>query len=376
MNTPLKFPFYAKAALILLGLFIFIYILSTLQGIILPIVYAGIIAISISPAVNYLVRKKINHAIAIALVLTTAILIISGFIALLSSQASLLSEAYPQLVLKFQNLFDQSVKWCSGYFNISIPKINAWIASTKADLVENSGTVIGVTLTTMGGVLSVAFLIPVYIFMILLYQSHLVAFVYKLFGVDFEDKVRDMIVETKVIIQSYLIGLSAEFAIVATLNSICLMILGINYAILLGIIGALLNIIPYIGGIVTIFLYMIIALLTKSPIYALYMFGLYTLIQLIDNNYIVPKIIGSKVKLNALVSLIAVILGAALWGVPGMFLSIPMTAFIKLICENVESLKPWGFLLGDTTPPLIKFTLNFEDFSKKLPHIMPPFIRK
>lgn len=376
MNTPFKFPFYAKAALILLGLSIFIYILSILQGIILPIVYAGIIAISISPAVNYLVRKKINHAIAIALVLTIAILIISGFIALLSSQASLLSEAYPQLVLKFQNLFDQSIKWCSGYFNISIQKINTWIASTRADLVKNSGTVIGVTLTTMGGVLSVAFLIPVYIFMILLYQSHLVAFIYKLFGADYEDKVKEMIGETKVIIQSYLIGLSAEFAIVATLNSICLMILGINYAILLGIIGALLNIIPYIGGIVTIFLYMIIALLTKSPIYALYMFGLYTLIQLIDNNYIVPKIIGSKVKLNALVSLIAVILGAALWGVPGMFLSIPMTAFIKLICENVESLKPWGFLLGDTTPPLIKFTLNFEDFSKKLPHIMPPFIRK
>ncbi len=376
MNTPLKFPFYAKASLLLIGLCVFIFILSIMQGIILPIVYAGIIAISISPVVNFLVRKKINHAIAIALVLTSAIFIVSGFVALLSSQASLLSDAYPQLVAKFEALFDQSIKWCSGYFNISVQKINAWIANTRADLVKNSGTMIGMTLTTMGGVLSVAFLIPVYIFMILLYQSHLVAFIYKLFGAEYEDKVSEMIVETKTIIQSYLVGLSAEFAIVATLNSICLMILGINYAILLGIIGALLNIIPYVGGIVTIFLYMIIALLTKSPIYALYMFGLYTLIQLIDNNYIVPKIIGSKVKLNALVSLIAVILGAALWGVPGMFLSIPMTAFVKLVCENVESLKPWGFLLGDTTPPLIKFKLNFEDFSKKLPHIMPPFIRK
>jgi predicted PurR-regulated permease PerM len=88
----------------------------------------------------------------------------------------------------------------------------------------------------------------------------------------------------------------------------------------------------------------------------------YYFIQLIDNNYIVPIIVASKVKINALFSIIVVIAGNALWGIPGMFLSIPLLAIIKLICDHIEPLKPWGFLLGDTMPPIIKIK---PIFSKK-----------
>ena len=376
MDKSTNLPFYAKTSLLLIGLYVFISILYVLQGIILPIIYATIFAVSISPAVDFLVKKKVNHALAIGSVLLVAILLMSGLIGLLSAQASLLSKAYPLLIVKFQTLTDQTIAWFSSCFNVSVSKINAWMADTRSDFMNNSFSAIGVTLTTVSGVLSIAFLIPVYIFMILLYQTHLIEFIRQLFDGDKDDRVGEILTETKSIVQSYLVGLFTEFAIVAALNSLCLMILGIDYAILFGIIGALLNVIPYIGGIITIFLFMLIAFVTKSPIYAIYVFGLYTLIQLIDNNYIVPKIIGSKVKINALICLIAVILGGALWGVPGMFLSIPLTAIIKLIFDRIESLKPWGFLLGDTSPPLVRFTINFEEFSRNMPHIMPPFRRK
>jgi predicted PurR-regulated permease PerM len=155
-------------------------------------------------------------------------------------------------------------------------------------------------------------------------------------------------VETKAIIQSYLSGLFIEFVLVAVLNAAGLLLLGINYAILLGIIGALLNVIPYIGGIVAVALIMAVALVTKSGLYAVYALAVILFIQFIDNNYIIPKIIGSKVKLNSLICLVAVLLGDALWGIPGMFLSIPLTAIVKLIFDRIESLKPWGYLLGDT----------------------------
>ena len=369
----MKFPIYAKVSLLVIGLYAFISMLYIAQGIILPLIYATILAISISPAVNFLVKNKMNRALSITVVLTIVFLLASALIVLLSSQAALLSQAYPQLVDKFQTMFNESISWAAGYFNISVTKINEWIANGSEDLLDNSGSAIGSTLTTMGGFLSVAFLTPVYIFMLLLYQSHLVAFTHRIFGDNNDNKVSDILIKTKTIVQSYLVGLFLEFAIIGTLNSICLLILGIKYAILFGLLGALLNVIPYIGGIIAVGLFMIIALLTKSPIYAFYVLVLYSVIQFTDNHYIVPKIIGSKVKLNALICLIAVISGAALWGVPGMFLSIPLTAIIKLIFDNIDSLKPWGFLLGDTTPPLIKFNLNFKDFSEKLPRIMPPF---
>jgi predicted PurR-regulated permease PerM len=96
---------------------------------------------------------------------------------------------------------------------------------------------------------------------------------------------------------------------------------------------------------------MMVGLVTKSSgWFVLYILGIHLFIQLIDNNYIVPKIVASKVKINALFSIIVVLVGNALWGIPGMFLSIPLLAIVKVIFDHIESLKPWGFLLGDTMP--------------------------
>ena len=365
INTLIRLPFYAKTSLFLIGLYIFTSILSIAQDIILPLIYATIIAISISPGVNFLVRKKINRTLAIFVVLIVALLFIVALILLIVTQASLMGQAWPQLLDKFESLLNEGIAWASGSFDISIQQINARIAKFKAELLNNSSAAIGITLTTMSGVLASIFLTPVYIFMILYYQPHLIEFTHRLFGVDNDNKVREILSETKGIIQGYLVGLFAEFAIIAVLNIIGLWVLRLEYAILLGILGALLNVIPYLGGLIAMALFAAIALVTKSPVYVLYVIALYTLIQLIDNNYIVPKIVGSKVKLNALISIIVVIAGAALWGIPGMFLSIPLTAIVKLILDRIEPWKPWGFLLGDTMPPLVKLDLKFKKKTTK-----------
>jgi predicted PurR-regulated permease PerM len=163
--------------------------------------------------------------------------------------------------------------------------------------------------------------------------------------------VNEIVTQTKTLIQVYLKGLVVEGIMVGILNSVALLILGIDYAILLGILGALLNVIPYIGGIVAVALPMMIALATKSsPWFAVYVLIAHYIVQLIDNNLIVPYIVASKVRINALFSIIVIIAGNALWGIHGMFLAIPLLAVIKLIFDHIEPLKPWGFLLGVTVP--------------------------
>jgi len=199
----------------------------------------------------------------------------------------------------------------------------------------------------------------VYIFLILFYQPLLLDFIYKVFSSDKQSQVAEIVTQTKGVIQRYLIGLFIEMVLVAILNSIGLLILGIEYAFLIGILGALLNLIPYIGGVIAVAIPIMIALVTKeSPLFALYVTAIYIFIQLIDNNYIVPKIVASKVRINALVSIVAVLVGGALWGVAGMFLSIPLVAIVKVICDRIESLKPFGFLLGDTMPEIIIFKIK------------------
>jgi predicted PurR-regulated permease PerM len=365
----LKWPFYAKATLIITGLFALLTILYIGRGIIVPFIFAVIIAILLSPVVNFFVRIKINRLIAIAITLVLSLLTIAALGVLMFSQIGRFSESLPVLADKLTEALNQSINWASGYFDISTQKINTWLDSTKGELIESSGTAIGKTILSLGSLLVVIFLVPVYIFMILYYQPLLLDFIHKLFGMDHQSKVSEMILQTKTVVQSYLTGLVIETLIVAVLNITGLLILGIEYAILLGILGALLNLIPYIGGLVGVALPMMVALATKPSAWsAMYVLIIYYIIQLIDNNYIVPIIVSSKVKINALFSIIAVIAGNALWGIPGMFLSIPLLAIIKLVCDNIEPLKPYGFLLGDTMPssPLLKI----EPIIKKIKRII------
>jgi len=355
IDHELTLPFYAKTTIFLVGLFALIAMMYIGQSIIVPLVFAIIIAIVLHPVVNFFVRIHINRVVAISIALLITILLIAALATLLYSQASKFSESWPLLVEKFTKAFNQSIAWSSGYFDISPRKIHAWVTDTKSDFFNNSSSVIGQTLMSVGNTLVLLFLIPVYIFLILFYEPLLIDFIEKLFGEKNKSQVSEIVTKTKTVIQRYLVGLVIEAAIIAVMEIAALLILGIEYAILLGIIGALLNVIPYIGGLVAVALPMLIALATKdSAWYAVYVLIIYYIIQLIDNNYIVPKIVASKVKINALFSIVVVIAGNALWGVPGMFLSIPLLAIVKLIFDNVEPLKPWGFLLGDTMPSILK----------------------
>jgi predicted PurR-regulated permease PerM len=330
-------------------------ILYIAKGIIVPIVFSIIIAIVLHPVVNFLVRKRINRVVAIAITLFLTFIVIAAISMLIISQISRFSETWPMLVDKFTVLLNQSINDISGYLDINPKSIYEWIKKAESEVINSSTAAIGQTLVIIGGLVAVLLLVPTYVFLILYYQPLLIDFIHRLFGTSLQSKVTEIVTQTKTVIQQYLVGLFIEAIIVATLDTTALLILGIDYAILLGIIAALLNVIPYIGGLVAVALPMMVAVATKTTAwYALYVLGLYYIIQLFDNNFIVPYIVASKVKINALFSIIVVLVGNAIWGIPGMFISIPLLAIVKLILDRIDPLKPWGFLLGDTMPPLIQ----------------------
>ena len=351
MTPPLKYPFYIKAPLILVGIYTFISMLYIGQSIIVPFIYSILIAIVLRPLVNFLVRKKLPRILAIAITMLLAFTVIFSIGALLVSQASMFRDALPKLIDRLHDLYSQVLNALSNNYNISNKQTTEWVAKAKTEVSANGGNILGRTINTMGNLIMVMFLMPVYIFMLLFYQPHIVLFIHKAFGTDNDTKVSEILGETKTIVKSYLMGMLLEATIVAALYSAGLLLLGVPYAILLGILGAFLNLIPYIGSIVAGVLSMTISLLTQSnPSYSLLVLGLYILIQFIDNNYIIPYLVGSKVQINALISMLAIIGVASLWGIAGMFLAIPLTAILKLIFDRIRPLNPWGFLIGDPAP--------------------------
>ena len=240
-------------------------------------------------------------------------------------------------------------EWLQSNFGFSDQKLQGWVSEAG----NRASMLLGGTLAAVSGLLVVATLIPVYIFLLFLYQRRLVDFLTQVFSGHRQDSgVAEVLRESKATIQSYMVGLLIEASIVATLNTTGLLIIGVPYALLLGVIGALLNFIPYIGGLIAIALPMLMAFVTMPSYgYALAVVAVYITIQFVDNHFLIPRIVASKVKVNALVAIVGVLVGNAIGGVAGMFLALPVIAILKIVFDRIQPLKPWGMVLGDEETP-------------------------
>lgn len=348
MSAKHTYPFYIKAPMVIIGIYLFFYILFLLQDIIVPFAFAGLIAVLLNPIYNRLQKWKVNKIVAILLTILVALIVLGCVLLFLSSQIAQFGEMIPQLKAKSMSMLHELQAWLSSRFGISTEKQMSMVN----EAMNSSKAYVGATINTVVGMVGVFVLIPLYIFLLLFYKPLILNFFYEVFDEDKSGQVEEILQETKSAVQSYIVGLMIETSIIAVLNSVALLILGVKYAILLGVIGAILNLIPYIGGVVAILLPVLMSFVTKDDglTTPLLITGAYLLIQFIDNNIIVPRVVSSKVSVNALISIIVVLLGGTLWGVSGMFLSIPFVAVLKIIFDRIDELKPWGKLLGDKMP--------------------------
>lgn len=347
--TPMlkKYPFYFKSTVILFGLILLVYALFHLAGAFIPLAFSLLLAILLNPVTNFVEKKAhLPKVPAISIAVLVAILLITGIAFLLVMEVKSFSGQLPAFQ---QKLTEMGSKVQAGLQQLGISStqqqqyINEGKAALKPILAATASS-------ALGGITGLV-LLPVYTFLFLFYKKLLLNFLYEVFAEENEGSVRKILTETKSAIQQYMFGLLLEAIIVATLNTTALLILGVKYAVLLGVIGALVNVIPFIGGILAVVMPVLIVTLTQSGIQTqIWVCIAYAIIQFTDNHFLIPYVVSSKVSINALISIVIVILGGALWGVSGMFLSIPFTGVLKIIFDRVPDLTPWGKLLGTETP--------------------------
>jgi predicted PurR-regulated permease PerM len=340
------YPFYIKAPAILLGLVLTVYILYTLAGILIPVAFAILISILLNP-VYVRLERFMPKVPAIIISILLAIALLAGLFYFLSTQISGFVNRIPVLQQRFAAILANLEAWGKEHFGLNLQKQIAALRSGA-----NNGTaMITNTVGTILGTLSVVILIPIYVFMLLFYKPLILDFLFQVFSEKHSLRVAEILSQTKSAVQSFMQGLMIETAIVCILNSVALLIIGVPSAIVIGVIGGILNLLPYIGGIIAIALpVLMVTVSSEGYTDQLLVIGAYLLIQFIDNNILVPRIVSKKVQINALMSIICVLLGGALWGVAGMFLCIPFIGVLKIIFDRVEGLKPWGRLLGDEVP--------------------------
>ena len=335
---------------LLIGLSLLVFVLRKLDNVLLPILFAALLSVLLLPLVTRLERLKFPRIWAIIVALLVVIGSLAGLFYLFGSQIMSLRDELPKLQAKSVEYFDQMQQWASVKFGYHPMSKQELIDSSVKSVQKSAGGYLGSTLSTTAGILSVTTLVPIYIFCFLYYRDHMRQFLFRFVTPDKRTGVLHTMDNIQTVVQAYIQGLLTVIVVVSILNATGLLLLGVKFAVFFAVFASVLAIIPYIGIMVGSAIPALITLVeTGSPGKAAAVVGVFTFVQFLEGNFITPMITGSKVSINPMAAIIALILGGELWGTPGMILSIPLMAVLKVVFDASKTTEPWGFLLGDVT---------------------------
>src|SRR5215204_4878519 len=344
-------PLTVRRAIELMGIYFLGVIIIVGKDIITPIVMAFFLAIMLLPVYRFLRRKRFPETLSIALSILLLLVIMGLLVWFFSSQISQLISDFPLIKKNVQQHLTSLSVWIDNKWNFSTERQVKLINEQNDKLLNYAGGVLGGAASSVTGILIFVGLLPIYIFLLLFYKNLLLRFVFLWFAKSTHARVEEVMRESEVIIKSYLIGLLIQISYITILLGGILLLIGIKHAILIGAIFAILNLIPYVGALIGNIIGVLLTLSSSQEIWPIFaVLGTIAFVQFLDNNILMPRIVGSKVKINALITILGVIVAGALAGISGMFLSLPVIAVLKIIFDRTDNFNQWGVLLGDERP--------------------------
>jgi len=332
----------------LLAICLIVYILYVTQTIVLPILFSVILAVMVYPIARFVERLGLNRVFSTIISLLIAILIFSGITYLIIIQVIDISKDAAMITEKLEVVFNNSIKWVTNTFHISQ---NELANKALKELESAMSTISKYAMnffSSFGSVLTASILVPIFAFFFLYYRDFFKSFFIKAFKSTPQEKVEETLSKMYDALQNYMVGQLTVMSIVAILNTVGLYFIGIQYAWFFGVLASLLMILPYVGIAIGSIFPAIFALATMdSPYYALAVLGWFQFVQFLEGNFITPNIVGGKVSLNPMVSMLAIILGGMLFGFAGFILALPIAALLKVVFDSIPQLEAFGFLLGD-----------------------------
>ncbi len=344
----IQLPFIVRLTFTLLSIIMLGHLAIVSKTLLSPLLFSLLFAFLMLPLANFIEQKFLfRRSLATLLTVMIMITLLYGVGYFFAMQLSELWSDWPLLEKQVTNSFHEIQYWISNTFHVNVSAQQTYLADTAEKALATSAVFVGTTLITLSSsLLFVAFTL-LFTFFLLNYRRLLYRFLNTVFAEQYTLKVSQTVSEIQQMIKKYITGLFLQMLIVSTLMTLTLSLLGVKYAILLGIVAGIFNIIPYLGISMALIISVLITFATAGATKAFFVLLAYAGIHAIDGNIIMPLIIGSKVKINALMAFIGIVVGEMLWGISGMFLCMPYLAIMKIIFQKVNGLHAWSILLDE-----------------------------
>lgn len=344
-------PLTVRRSIEMLGLFLTGALILMASDVIMPLILSFFLALVLLPVCRFLNNRKVPRVISIILCILLLVIVVSFFAWLFFMQINKLIVDYPTIRSNLTQHVNHLSGWIDRKGHFSTQQQSKIINEQSNKLLNYAGALLGGVAASASSVLLFFGLIPIYIFFLMYYKNLLLNFVFLWFNPQHHAKVQEVVHETEAIIKSYIGGLLIQITYMCILMGLALTIFGIKHALLIAIIFAFLNLIPYIGALIGNLIGVLLTISASQelgPVFTVLI--VIAVVQFLDNNILMPRIVGSKVKVNALASIVAVFVGGKLAGISGMFLSLPIIAVLKIIFDRTEMFRQWGLLFGEEQP--------------------------
>jgi len=336
-------PTVERAVMVLFFLFLVFTGLYFAKPFLVPLCFAGLFAMLFLPLCRRFERKGISRGVATLFCILILLSVVAGIVMLITWQVNDLTSDLGNVQQKAKELMKQVQDYISRTFGVGRAEQDKIIEEQSKN---TNGAIAGMG-SYLFGFLVDFILMLVYTFLFLHARNHLKKFILKLVPANATSTAEDAMTNIQKVTQQYLTGLSLMIVCLWILYSIGFSIVGLNNAFFFAILCGLLETVPFVGNLTGNSLAILMALTQGGG--ADMIIGIlitYGLIQFFQTYLLEPLVVGAEVNINPLFTIIALVLGELIWGIPGMVLAIPLLAIVKIICDHIEPLKPYGFLIG------------------------------
>lgn len=317
------------------------------RDILIPLSFAALISFVLYPVCAWLERKGLDRLTATILSVVLIILLGLIMVALLVSQLVAFIEEWPSLHGKISKSFEDFSRFMVDVLGVSIDQQKNLIAKMSDNSGGNIINILRSALSASAASAIMLFLIPVYAVLILFYRHQWMRILYRLFPDERPDSLREMMLLTVQTYYNFIKGMALVYLIVGLLNSVGLWLLGIPHPLLFGFMASILTFIPYVGIIAGSLLPVSMAWITYDSLwYPVGVVAIFGFVQYLEANVIFPLAVSSRLNVNTLIMLIAIFLGAIIWGMAGMILFVPFVGVAKLIAEHNPRWSVLSMILG------------------------------
>ncbi|MBE7169820.1 MAG: AI-2E family transporter [Williamsia sp.] len=313
-----------------------------------PVALAGILAMLLLPLGKRIETWGLNRGWSSLLSVLVLLLVASGIIALLSFQITDLTEDMTGVQDRLMKMAEQLRAYISNTLGISKDQQKQMLQKQQASASGNVGSVVtAITGSLMNGLVNLV-LVLVYIFLLLFLRNRFRQFVLKLVPVDEKKNAETILFESTRVARQYLGGLALMIGCLWVLYGIGFSIVGVKHALFFAVLCGLLEIVPFVGNLTGTGITVLMAITQGGgSSMILGVLATYLLIQFVQTYILEPLVVGSEVNINPFFTILVIVAGELIWGVPGMILALPLAGIMKVVFDRVPSLQPYGYLIGE-----------------------------